>query len=67
MEADVPNGSALLVQVTQFHANFSVVDNLNSFGWTWDPTGALYILSTSQEGGLSSQILAAVTRTFPTT
>jgi len=69
-------GTAVELDMQWVRADLSVVDSAVSTGWTWDPTGALYALVAKSlyfatHGGthdpMLDLILAAVTKTWPTT
>jgi hypothetical protein len=71
-----PPGTSVELDMQWVRANLSVVDSAVSAGWTWDPTGALYALVAKSlylaaHGGthdpMLDTILAAVTKTWPTT
>ena len=66
----VAPGATVLVEVSQFHANGTLVDFLSSPGWTWDPLGALYVVVQKLSGDAVSDlslVLSAVRVSFPHT
>lgn len=61
----VAPGTAILLACQVAHANGTVFDSVNSPGWTWEPTGGLYMLVWGLAQSPTNSLLYAAFKNSP--